>query len=704
MRRSLATLSIVLLGLIGVPLLAGPAQALPDGQAVTPPMGWNQWNAFGCSVNEQLVLATADAMVANGMRDAGYRYVNIDDCWMSAQRDANGNLVADPAKFPHGMKSVADSVHAKGMKLGIYSSAGTATCQGFPASLGHEQADANLWASWGIDYLKYDNCNNQGVPAVQRYTAMANALKATGRNIVYSICNWGDEGPWKWGPGLGHLWRTTGDISDSWSSMVGIFRQNLGLDRHTGPGAVDDPDMLEVGNGGMTTAEYQSHVSLWAEFAAPLIAGTDLRNASATTLSLYTNADVIAVDQDPLVIAGHVVSTTGEGYAMTRPLAGGDASVLLFNAGDAAATISTTATAAGLAPAASYTLKNLWSKQTTTTNGAISATVPAHGVVHYRVGGGGTAVRAPNLTTASTTATFAQQDNHLRITAGGSDIWSTVDAYGAVYQRQAFADGTTTIARLGAQTRTDDWAKAGLMTRATITQAGSSPGYAIVAATPAHGYVLQWDSNGDGFLDSSTPDAGTTRYPSWVRLTRTGSSVTGYYSTDGFTWTSLGSASPPGMTTAQDIGVFNTAHSTTATGTADLALEPFSVGAITGTGSGRCIDIPNSVNTDGNRPILWDCHAAPNQIWKLGADGTITGLAKCLTASGTADNSPVILSACTGTTAQQWRYETTTHRLINTAAGKCLDAAGAATGNNTQLIIWPCHTGTNQQWQPPSWR
>lgn len=323
--------------------------------------------------------------------------------------------------------------------------------------------------------------------------------------------------------------------------------------------------------------------------------------------------------------------------------------------------------------------------------------------MHYRISGGGTAVRAPYLTFASTTASFAQQDNHLRITTGGADVWTGTDAYGAVYQRQGFSNGSTVIARIGAQSRTDDWAKAGLMVRNDLTRSGSSPGYAIVAATPAHGYVLQWDSNGDGFLDSSTSDAGVTRYPSWVKLTRTGSSVTGSFSTDGFTWTALGSATLPGIAATQDAGGFATAHSPTASGTVDLAFESFNLGPVTGVSSGRCVDIPNSNNVNGTRPILWDCHGATNQHWRLGTDGTIVGLAKCLTAAGTGDGAAVTVASCTGGTAQQWRPDAA-RRLVNTASGKCLDASGAGTGNNTPLIIWPCHTGTNQQWRLPTWR
>ncbi|OLE28553.1 MAG: alpha-galactosidase, partial [Actinobacteria bacterium 13_1_20CM_3_71_11] len=388
--RSLPVLLLLCASVFSVSVLvlpAAPAVALNNGLARTPPMGWNDWNAFGCNVNEQLVQQTADTIVNSGMKAAGYQYVNIDDCWMTGSRDAVGRLVPDPVKFPHGITGVANYVHGKGLKLGIYESAGTATCAGFPGSLGHEQTDANTFASWGVDYLKYDNCNNQGVPHQQRYAAMRDALAATGRPIVYSLCEWGEASVWTWGAGTGNLWRTTGDISANYGSMLSIFHQNVGLASFAGPGGWNDPDMLEVGNG-MSFTEDRAEFSLWAQMAAPLIAGTDLRTASPATLSLYTNTDVTAVDQDPLGRQGTMVSASGGLDVLAKPLANGDVSVVLFNENSAPATISTTAAAVGKAPASSYRLTNLWSKVVTTTTGPISATVPGHGVVMYRLAAG----------------------------------------------------------------------------------------------------------------------------------------------------------------------------------------------------------------------------------------------------------------------------------------------------------------------------
>ncbi|WP_078864062.1 alpha-galactosidase [Streptomyces sp. AcH 505] len=371
---------------------AASGPALDNGLAKTPPMGWNDWNAFGCDVTQQLVEQTADYLVSSGLKDAGYSYVNIDDCWMTHTRDAQGALVPDPVKFPGGISGTAAYVHGKGLKLGIYESAGTATCAGYPGSLNHEQQDANSFAAWGVDYLKYDNCNNQGVPWEQRYNAMRDALAATGRPIVYSLCEWGEDNVWTWGAGTGNLWRTTGDINASYGSMLSIYHTNVALAQYAKPGAWNDPDMLEVGNG-MSFTEDRAEFSLWAEMAAPLIAGTDLRKASAATLSLYKNQKVIGVDQDSLGKQGTQVSSSGGLDVLAKPLAGGDVSVVLFNENASAATITTSAAAVGLPAASSYRLDNLWSNQLTSTTGSISATVPGHGVVMYRVSRGtGTSV------------------------------------------------------------------------------------------------------------------------------------------------------------------------------------------------------------------------------------------------------------------------------------------------------------------------
>nr|QIY76767.1 alpha-galactosidase [Streptomyces sp. RLB1-33] len=397
---ALATALLCTTGLTAPEALAAPAPteapaspALADGLALTPPMGFNNWNSTHCRAefNESMVKGIADLFVEKGLKDAGYQYVNLDDCWALPSRDADGKLVPDPVRFPNGIKAVADYVHAKGLKLGIYTSAGTKTCDsvGFPGALGHEYSDAQQFADWGVDYLKYDNCNNQGVDAKLRYTTMRDALKATGRPIVYSLCEWGQNKPWEWASDVGHLWRTTGDINDSWGSMLSILKQNLPLAPHAGPGHWNDPDMLEVGNGGMTDTEYRSHFSMWSVMAAPLLIGSDLRKASPATFDILDNKEVIAVDQDPLGKQGTVLSSEGGRWVVAKEMKDGSRTVALFNETGSAQHIATTAAAVGLPAAHGYTLRDLWQHRSYNTAGAISATVPAHGTVLVRVSADG---------------------------------------------------------------------------------------------------------------------------------------------------------------------------------------------------------------------------------------------------------------------------------------------------------------------------
>ena len=364
--------------------------------AAAPPMGWNDWNAFGCDVSADLVEKTADAMVANGLASVGYRYVNIDDCWMSPERNPRtGRLVPDSTKFPNGITAVVAHVHSLGLRIGIYEDAGVKTCAGFPGSLGHERVDAQTFADWGIDYLKYDNCYRGGSNTtrqyIHRFRAMRDALDSTGRPILFSICEWGFNHPWTWAPRLGESWRTTKDIADSYGRMLAIFHENVGLYRYAGPGGWNDPDMLEIGNGGMTTEEYRTEFSLWAAMAAPLVAGTDLTTISEADLAIYKNSAVIAVDQDrlgrqavPIAAGGRPAGSDGL-WVLSKPLANGDHAVVLFNSTGAAATVSTTAIEAGLPLAPHYLLDDLWTGQSATSTGAVSATIPAHGVAMLRI-------------------------------------------------------------------------------------------------------------------------------------------------------------------------------------------------------------------------------------------------------------------------------------------------------------------------------
>jgi alpha-galactosidase len=377
-------------------LAGAPAHALDNGLARTPPMGWNSWNAFHCDVSAKLVEATADAMVASGMQAAGYAYVNIDDCWLLRQRGPHGELVPDPAKFPQGIKAVADYVHRKGLKLGIYESAGTTTCAGYPGSLGHERQDARQFAQWGVDYLKYDNCgDHRGETYPQRYAAMRDALAAAGRPIVYSLCEWGNESPWHWAAAVGNLWRTTQDITPRWHTdqpanhypqgILDILDQQAALSRASRPGAWNDPDMLEVGNGYLNDDENRAHFSLWALLNAPLIAGNDLRSMSKEVRAVLTNREVIAVDQDWGGRQGYRVQRDGDADVWAKPMSDGSVAVILLNRGRGPRHIATRAAAVGLKAASSYTVRDLWQHRDATSHGSIEADVPTHAVAMFRV-------------------------------------------------------------------------------------------------------------------------------------------------------------------------------------------------------------------------------------------------------------------------------------------------------------------------------
>jgi alpha-galactosidase len=304
-----------------------------DNLAKTPPMGWNSWNKYGCNVSEKLIMGMADAMVKSGMQKVGYEYIVIDDCWQ-VDRDKDGEIVVDKERFPSGMKYLVDYVHSKGLKFGIYSCAGSKTCAGRPGGRGHEFQDARTYARWGVDYLKYDWCNTTTQEAKSSYATMRDGLYAAGRPIVFSLCEWGVAKPWEWGKDVGHLWRTTGDIGDRWDSMISIADKNKELSRYAGPGRWNDPDMLEVGNGGMTYEEYKTHFSLWCMMAAPLIAGNDLANMSPETAEILTNSEMIAVDQDSLGRQGVCFRDNGDYEIYAKTLAKNEKAVCLLNRGD----------------------------------------------------------------------------------------------------------------------------------------------------------------------------------------------------------------------------------------------------------------------------------------------------------------------------------------------------------------------------------
>jgi alpha-galactosidase len=394
--RSMRNVSVVLWAAIGIALfLAVPAHGLDNGVARTPPTGWNSWNKFACNgVNEKVIRASADAIASNGMKDAGYQYVVIDDCWQTG-RDANGNIIADPQKFPSGIKALADYVHSKGLKFGIYTDAGTETCAGRPGSMGHEYQDAQQYANWGVDYLKEDWCNTlPGQSSEASYTLMRNALAATGRPIVFSICEWGSTKPWLWAGPIGNMWRATGDIQDCWNckkpwggnGVTQIIDLMDPIYSYAGPGHWNDADMLEVGNGGMTTDEYRAHFSLWAIFSAPLLAGNDLEHMTPDTRDILLNKEVIAVDQDPMGIQGHGVQKDGDLEVWSKQLADGSRAVALLNRSDKPAKISADWRDIGYPANLPAKVRDLWAhKDLERHTGSFSAEVPAHGVVMVRI-------------------------------------------------------------------------------------------------------------------------------------------------------------------------------------------------------------------------------------------------------------------------------------------------------------------------------
>jgi len=373
-----------------IPYIEPPAiQPVPDnGLAKAPPMGWNSWNLFAGKVDDATVRTIADAMVKSGMRDAGYVYVNIDDTWEGV-RDSQGILQSNH-KFPD-MKALAKYVHSKGLKLGIYSSPGPRTCAGYPGSYGHEDQDAKTWASWGIDYVKYDWCSAGNIYKQQSlqpvYQKMGAALQATGRPIVFSLCEYGMGSVEKWGPEVGgNLWRTTGDIRDEWSSMIGNVEKQVPTAPYAGAGHWNDPDMLEIGNGHMTDEEYRTHMSLWALVAAPLLAGNDVRSMTQATKDILMNKEVIAVDQDTLGKQASPVKN-GDLETWVKPLADGSVAVGVVNHGAAATTSTVKAGDLGLSGPVK-TARNLWThKDVAFENDAYSAEIPSHGVLMLRVTG-----------------------------------------------------------------------------------------------------------------------------------------------------------------------------------------------------------------------------------------------------------------------------------------------------------------------------
>ncbi len=391
-------LSLIVLLLTSTTLFAQKFEEL----AQTPPMGWNSWNTFQTNIDEPLLKGMVDTYVSSGMRDAGYTYFVLDDGWMGMERDKDGNLVADPKKFPNGMKAFADYVHSKGLKFGIYNCAGTKTCAGYPGTRGYEYQDARLYASWGVDYLKFDWCNAEGINAIEAYTTMNKAIRAAGRPMVFSLCEWGQHNPWRWAKSVGQLWRSTGDIGPAFTetvakngwkplSVLNILDRQDSIRQYAGPGHWNDPDMLEVGNG-MKYNEDKAHFSLWCMLAAPLMAGNDIRQMSDQTKSILTNKEIIALDQDPLGVEAFRYYAFDGIEIWVKPLSNGDLAVCFLNRSDHPQTVSYNWNEHLISDKISgasvdfsktiYKLRDLWAKKDVGTTGKVfSQAIPSDDVV-----------------------------------------------------------------------------------------------------------------------------------------------------------------------------------------------------------------------------------------------------------------------------------------------------------------------------------
>ncbi|KAI8583120.1 hypothetical protein K450DRAFT_277607 [Umbelopsis ramanniana AG] len=391
-----------------------PTQVLAadNGLAITPQMGWNTWNKYGCNIDEQLILDAAKSIVSSGLKDYGYNYVIIDDCWQKNKREKNKELLPDPTKFPRGMKALVDDIHDMGLKVGIYSSAGTLTCGGHIASLGYEETDAKTWAKWGMDYLKYDNCYNQGQSGTpklsyDRYKAMSDALNNTGRPILYSLCNWGEDGPWNFASTIANSWRMSGDIYDNFNradpacpcetydcllpgfrcSVMNIINKAVAVGQKARSGGWNDLDMLEVGNGGMSHEEYRLHYTMWAALKSPLLLGNDVTNMTSETKEIIMNKEVIAVNQDSSYSPAVRMWVKGDQQMFSGNLANNTQVVILLNAGDKAAKMTATwddiwfYSQPHVDASKSIEVRDLWKKQSLGNfTDRISLDVPAHGV------------------------------------------------------------------------------------------------------------------------------------------------------------------------------------------------------------------------------------------------------------------------------------------------------------------------------------
>jgi len=363
-----------------------------EGLAPTPPMGWNSWNTFGTKIDEKLIKEMAETLISSGMKEIGYNYIMIDDGWEAMARDKDGNIVCDPNRFPSGMKALGDYIHQKGFKFGIHNCAGTKTCAGYPGGRGHEFQDARSYASWGVDYLKYDWCEHGTANAEETYKTMRDGLHTAGRPIVFSICEWGNSKPWLWAKDVGHLWRTTGDIADCYDCQAVyamgwkiILDSQVGLEKYAGPDHWNDPDMLEVGNPGLSLIESRSQFSLWCVLAAPLVAGNDVRKMSNEIRDILTNKEVIAIDQDPLGKQGYQFMTQPGKQIWVKELSSGQWAVCFFNSGNEPFQMKVNWSSLGVLKG-TYQIRDLWQKKDLgTTEKDFAGDIAPHDVLLFKL-------------------------------------------------------------------------------------------------------------------------------------------------------------------------------------------------------------------------------------------------------------------------------------------------------------------------------
>jgi alpha-galactosidase len=595
--------------------------------AKTPPMGWNSWNAFDLNINSKIIMSVADSMVSKGLAAAGYQYIVIDDGWQIG-RDKNGKIIADSTRFPEGIKYLADYLHSKGLKFGIYTCCGTKTCGGRPGSYGYEVIDAKTYAEWGVDFIKVDWCFTDGLDTRTQYKIMSDAIKTTGRPMILSLCEWGISSPWEWGKRIGSMWRTTSDIQDcfdcvrNWGGMgwVPILEKNVNLAPFAGPGHWNDPDMLEVGNKALTPLECKSHFSMWCMLAAPLIAGNNISTMNDTIRDILTASEIIAIDQDELGFQGIRIKNNNGLQVWQKSLSDGSIAVALLNVSKNNARMSVSLEEIGFKNGVNSSIRDLWErKNLNAIKDVFETEVEAHGIVVVKIKGeksttakikfentyikiergnhrliqlGVFPSATPIIVTASNKGTISialagvnlykisalnvgnckikastkdgkfntecnvvvepsslptpWKMNEIRdnkasvfykngvysIESGGSDIWNTNDQFTFISQE---TDKDKSIsARISSQTKSDPWAKSGLMIRESLSP---NSAFAMLCVTPGNGLSFQWREKTGAPCNKT--DLGAFTLPVYLKLTKSGLIFNAYKSIDGKEWTSI---------------------------------------------------------------------------------------------------------------------------------------------------------------------